>query len=163
MPARGAPPRASVPGRVRGPVLARLVPARSVRAVAVPCGRRAMRVRRAGSGGCADPAYPRCSWRRPGTLRPRYLAEGLLATRLSGSGRDSAPAGAPCWWRERSGRGGAGGSRAGRAVARSRCWSLGRGRGSAGAAGGPSPPMPRARSTGMLCYLGVGYPLRPLS
>lgn len=44
MTARGAPPRASVPGRVCGPVLARPVPARSLRgalwpflAAAVPC------------------------------------------------------------------------------------------------------------------------------
>lgn len=67
---------------------------------------------------------------------------------------------------ERGGRGaagGVGGSQAGWAVAQSRCWSLGRGRGSAGAAGDPSPSVPRAHSTGMLCYLGVGYLLRPLS
>lgn len=163
-PARRERLRAGVGARPGArPARSRPFPAR--RAVAAPCGRRAMRVRWAGSGGCADPAPTRAAPRPSRGLSGRGVALRAYWRHIQGgSGRDSAPAGA------RAG----GWSGEGRRRRCGRCWrllgrlgcsmeplrSLGRGRGWAGAADGPSPPMPRAHSTRVL---GVGCPLQPLS
>lgn len=112
-------PYGSVPGRVCGPGLARPAPARSLRgaqcAVAAPCGRRAMLVRRAGSGGREDPAPTGATPRAGRGLSGRGVAlRGYWRHTEGVWGRDSARGGARV----------VGGSGAGRTQRCRRDWRL---------------------------------------